>query len=418
MELRIESEVAPLQAIVVHSPGREIDVMVPSMMEELLFDDILHLDVARGEHASFRDVLSACADEVLDVQDLLSEALATESHRVGFVKELLSLTRIDPTLSDRLLELDGPGLAGRVIEGWVKEPDPAGDHYHINPIPNLLFMRDPAFVIGGGVIISSMARATRMREALVMRQIFRNSPRFEETAVLMDAVAEHPSLDSPTLEGGDVLVPAADTVMVGFSERTNLAGIDHLARHLAAEGRVRNLIRVHLPHDRYTMHLDTVFTMIDRHEALIFPPFFAPGSGSIQVDHIELTRKVAKSGTPEPSPSGELLGVMKRCGLEIEPVPIGGDRRTNQEREQWTDGCNAFCVAPGRLLLYRRNFHTLETLAQRGYRILTAEQFVARADYYRKSDDRMVITIDASELSRARGGPRCMSMPLRRAAEE
>ena len=394
--------------------------MVPSMMEELLFDDILFRDIAYEEHATFRAVLACFAREVLDVQDLLAESLAEEQARTTFVDGLLELTLGDTALREELLSMDAATLARTVVEGRERPPDHGGiGHYALNPVPNLLFMRDPAFAIGSGVVLSSMARASRMRESYIMGQIFGAAPRFATTPILLDALrpGSHRGAGpaTPTIEGGDVLVPDPSTVLAGLSERTSLAGVDLLARALASEGRVKSLIVVALPQDRYTMHLDTVFTFVDRGHALVFPPFFEPRKGTIRVRRVELTGDVATNGLPPLSFDQELLDALRAAGAEVEPIPIGGARLIDQLREQWTDGCNSLCLAPGRILLYKRNFHTLETLATHGFRVVDASQFLARRDYYLRGAHRLVIGLDASELSRARGGPRCMSMPLRRA---
>lgn len=409
MQVRICSEVERLRSVIVHSPGAEVDVMVPSMMEKLLFDDILFRDIAGAEHAGFRAALECFVDDVFDVQDLLAATLGTEDVRRRFVDGLLRVTHIDPSLREELVAMESAALAAAVIEGRVAVDGP--DLYRIAPVPNLLFMRDPAMVVGERVQISSMARASRAREAFILGHLFAESGAAQHRAPAVEGAAMG---GAPTLEGGDVLVPSATTAMVGLSERTNPAGADRLARALAAEGKFENLILVHLPHDRYTMHLDTVFTFIDRDQALIYPPFFEPGSGQIRCGRIELTSAVAERGIPAYHANLEIFDALAQSGLDLEPVPIGGHRLVDQMREQWTDGCNAFCVEPGRFFLYQRNFHTLETLASRGYRVISAAHFVARSDYYKNECGRMVITLDDSELSRARGGPRCMSMPLRR----
>jgi arginine deiminase len=217
----------------------------------------------------------------------------------------------------------------------------------------------------------------------------------------------------PTLEGGDVLVPRRDLLLVGITERTNKAGVEALMRSLQeANAGVRHVIIVDIPRQRSFMHLDTIFTFINRHECLIYPPVILPsGSQAAKVTSVDLTKKRALEYTEEKS----LLAALKRKRLDLQPIYCGGRRAVDQQREQWTDGANAFALAPGIILGYERNVRTAEELARHDYHIVYEDDLLlGRAELETWTDTKYAIQMAGHELSRARGGPRCMTMPLQR----
>ncbi len=422
MPIQVDSEIGRLRRVLVHRPGREIDWMVPAMMESLLFDDILDGDEAREEHDLFSQVLRRAGVEVLDSQSLLADVLADPDSRKRLLDELETEYGTPFSLARRLDELPPRTLAAALVEGIraSAESSDAGrlQFFELNPVPNYFFQRDPQVVMGNRLVVSSMATGAREREPLLSRTIFQHHPALAGCAGLFEidvppsgAPQHNPHFPYPNLEGGDVLVVSPEILLVGLSERTNRRGIETLAEYLRREETsFRHLIMVELPRRRSYMHLDTVFTLIDRNLCLAYLPVIEPGGP--ESAHVYSVDLYAKELTFTLRPS--LLRVLKDLGLDLEAVACGGAKEMiDQQREQWTDGANAFAVAPGLILLYQRNHKTMAELAERGWRILPGEE-VAAGKHDLLEGGPAVISLWSNELSRARGGPRCMTMPLER----
>jgi arginine deiminase len=219
----------------------------------------------------------------------------------------------------------------------------------------------------------------------------------------------------PHLEGGDVLIPRRELLLIGLSARTNMQGVQLLAEYLRDVGSpVRDLLVVQLPAKRSYMHLDTVFTFIDVDKCLGYLPVIEPGRAeSARVYHVDMSADELAF-----SPRASLKGALAEVGLAIELIPCGGpDDLVAQQREQWTDGANALALAPGLITIYRRNRETVAELRRRGWRVLKDREALADGVDL-TGQGPTVITLRDHELSRARGGPRCMSMPLERDAVE
>lgn len=412
MSLQVTSEIGRLRRVLIHRPGREIDLMVPSMMERLLFEDILYSSRARQEHDSFTSVLRAAGAETLDPQDLLADVLAEPEPRGRLLARLEERGLAADAL--RLLEeLPAAELAVSLVTGIAADDDHPQSFYRLPPVPNYFFQRDPQVVLGDRVLVSSMATDAREREPLLAQTIFESHPALAGYGDLIDlrGLATGHSFRRPHLEGGDVLVPSPEVLMVGLSERTNRRGIETLARYLRRGGTsFQHLVVVELPPRRSYMHLDTVLTFIDHGLCLAYLPMVAAGgseAGDVyRVDLLapELTYTVCDG----------LIQALAGVGLAVELVPCGGSRSLiDQQREQWTDGANAFALAPGVIATYRRNHRTTEELARRGWRIVAEEDAIAGREEIHGQGPTVVTLLD-NELSRARGGPRCMTMPLER----
>jgi len=428
IQLSVFSETGRLRQVVVHHPGPEVDLMVPAMMEKLLFDDILYGDEARCEHEQFRAVLRRVAEEVLDVQDLFAEALAEEAVQFAFIDDLRRLVNLDLD-SCRLLEaMSAREVARSVIGGVPWDDRPGHTHwqnefdYRLRPIPNLLFMRDPASVIGDGYSVNSMATWAREREPLILSYIFKHHPRlrhhtdhdkwFDQVTPLVRGEIRAPV----SLEGGDILVLSPKVLAVGCSERSSADAIQLLAESLRAHRAedthsFDHLLMVLMPKKRSAMHLDTIFTRTSEGECLVYPPYFLEGSRELlNVTAIDLRHRELRMNT-RPS----LLNVLRELGVDLQPICCGGNDFILQQREQWTDGANAFCLAPGVITSYGRNVATAEALDRAGYRVLGARQLLDDPGLDLLDGKKYLIQLEAGELSRARGGPRCMTMPLARA---
>jgi len=416
MRINVTSEIGRLKSVLVHLPGREIDLMVPPMMNELLFDDILYGQVAREEHRRFQQLIRFVAEEIVEIQDLLEEVFEDESVKAGIVRDLAKRNHLGRTLVKRLLEQPAAQLADVLISGIPNEREQSGDlpKFDIVPVPNLFFMRDPQVVIGNGVVISSMATQARRRESLLSKYVFENHKRFRDRDLFwVDFMDKEPAKrNAPTLEGGDVLVARRDVVLVGLTERTNKAAIRQLIEALReGDSGVRTVLIVELPKQRSFMHLDTVFTFTSRNECLIYPPVILPGgSQAAKVTKADLTKRKT-----EYKEEKSLLGALKKLRFDLKPIYCGGQRAVDQQREQWTDGANAFTLAPGIILMYERNVHTAEELASNGYHIIYEDDLLlGRVELETWTDKKYALQIPGHELSRARGGPRCMTMPLER----
>ncbi len=420
MTLRVTSEVGKLSAVLVHLPGPEIDRMVPSMMTELLFDDILYGARAREEHRRFQQVLGFVTEEVLDAQTLLAQVL--ETHRDEVLEDLGRNLGWGPDMDYRLRELPPAVLAATLVTGIEKPADQdavsAHDLYVLPPLPNWFFQRDPLVVVGGRAIRCSMATPARQREPLLSGYLFRYHPRLKgpEEPFWFDefpsSYGPSPSYARmrPTLEGGDVLVLREDVLAIGYSERTEKTTIERLTETLKrAKSPVKKIFVVAVPPSRSYMHLDTVFTAVSRDECLVYGPMIlAGGAEEADVYECDLTRREV-TWTSEK----DLLSALKGQKIDLRPILCGGNDPIDERREQWTDGANAFAVAPGVVLLYDRNVKTIEELSQSGYTVIDEEDLLlGRAELSIDAGKKAVIRLAAHELSRARGGPRCMAMPL------
>ncbi|BDU77742.1 arginine deiminase [Mesoterricola sediminis] len=427
IQLKVFSETGRLKQVVVHRPGPEVDIMVPDMMEQLLFDDILYGDLARREHDVFRQVLERVADEVLDIQDLFVEAMDSEGTKLAFIEDFRRLVDLQDESANLLRDMAPADVAQALITGIPWEDTLGHTHwqkrfdYTVRPIPNLLFMRDPAAVVGHGYNINFMATWAREREPLILSYVFRHHPRLrhlKETDRLFDQLT--PLLKGEirmpqSLEGGDTLVLSERVLAVGCSERTSADAVYQLAEslrqdHHRGEGTFDTLLMVLMPKIRSAMHLDTIFTRTSEDECLIYPPFFTDDSREL----LNVVKFDLRHASLHTSTEPNLLRALRGCGMDLRPIRCGGDNYIMQQREQWTDGANAFCLAPGVIVLYGRNRATAEELARAGYQVTLARDLLADPAIDLLDGRKYAVLLESSELSRARGGPRCMTMPLSR----
>ncbi len=427
IQLSVYSETDRLKQVVVHNPGPEVDLMVPQMMEELLFDDILFGDLARKEHERFRKVLGRVAEEVLDIQDLFMEALDQGGAKLAFIEDLRRLVDLPDRTCNRLRDMPPRQVAQSIITGLTWNDAKLNTHwqmsfeYQLRPSPNLIFMRDPAAVLGRGYNINFMATWAREREPLILSYVFRYHPRlchlleqdrfYDQVTPLLQGEIKMPQ----SLEGGDTLVLSDKVVAVGCSERTSADAINLLAENLRkafhrGESTFEYLLMVLMPKIRSAMHLDTIFTRTSQDECLVYPPYFTDGSRELlNVVVMDLRHEELRVRT-----GPNLLRVLRDVGIDLKPILCGGSDIIMQQREQWTDGANAFCLAPGVIVMYSRNHATAAELDQANYKVITASALIADPSINLLDGQKYAIMLESAELTRARGGPRCMTMPLAR----
>lgn len=416
MKIQLDSEVAPLEAVVVHTPGREVENMTPQTARDVLYDDIVSLPLAAREHRQLTGVLSTVA-KVYELRDLLATVLEQESVRAGLVRVLCRLFN-SPEHQLTLLERSPGELAAQLIEGTPKiasslEKFMAADPYALPPLPNMFFTRDATMVLNDRVIIGSMAYRARQAEALILKAIFKYHPAVNSGGFYFDGTD---ALDAEvTIEGGDLLVVRQDLVMIGYSERTSVAGIDRLMRAIASAGPVRNFIVVEIPKARASIHLDMLFTLVDHHACVVYPPL-VQGSQRSPAYHCQFAQQLDVDGQPVMASIHEYsdaLGALAAVGVDLEPISCGGDNPFNQDREQWSSGANFFAFGPGQVLGYRHNRHTLDAMSAAGFDVLDAEA-VIDGSMRIPTQGRVVVSMDGAELSRGGGGCRCMTLPVSR----
>jgi len=404
--LHISSEIGSLQSVLVHTPGTELHAVTPGTREDYLYDDIIDLETAQREHRQFVAVLSRFA-QVRQVRKLLAEVLENPEARNFLITKTMDVIPSD-ALAQKLGGLPAADIVRMIVEGTEEPSGPIAralneEGFALPPLPNLFFPRDIGMVVGDHAVIGAMRYGVRWTEELIIKSLFLFHPELANAGLLYDGSDERRV--NYTLEGGDVHQLRHDLLVLGFSERTSPAALDQVCELVFARGRITDVVVVVMPRAPTAIHLDMVFTQVDRELCVVFPPHFV-GPERLPVLHWHK----GESTLREPA---NIFAALKACGMPMEPIYCGGRHRTTQEREQWASGCNFVALRPGVVLSYQRNESTLHEMEKMGFRNLSGVSFLTGEERIAEGD-RAVIAFEGSELVRGGGGPRCMSCPVQR----
>ncbi|MBF0699856.1 arginine deiminase [Streptococcus danieliae] len=402
--IKVFSEIGRLKKVMLHRPGKELENLMPDYLERMLFDDIPFLEEAQREHDEFAQKLRDEGVEVLYLEQLAAESLVDDDVRQAFIEEYLDEANIrgratKKAVRDLLLAIEDPKeLIDKTMAGVQKAELPdlteaergltdlveSNYPFAVDPMPNLYFTRDPFATMGHGVSLNHMYAETRNRETLYGKYIFQHHPVYGGNKVPLVYSRD----ETTRIEGGDELVLSKDVLAVGISQRTDAASIEKLLVNIFEQNLgFKKVLAFEFANNRKFMHLDTVFTMVDYDKFTIHPEI----EGDLKVYAVTYEEGQLHI-EQEFGPLDEVLAAA--LGLEaVDLIRCGGDSLVAAGREQWNDGSNTLTVAPGVVVVYKRNTITNAILESKGLRL---------------------IKIGGSELVRGRGGPRCMSMPFER----
>lgn len=394
------SEIGKLNKVLLHRPGKELEALTPATLERLLFDDVPYLKIAQEEHDNFARVLRENGVEVVYYVDEVAKAIADPARQIQLVNDFLNISKIHAkglraSMTSYLLNMPPKQMVAELIAGIKRSEvatkeatslmDLVEDDYPFvsDPMPNLYFTRDPFAVIGEGVNLNRMYSVTRNRETLYGKYIFKYHPDYKDVSLYFRRDCQFHT------EGGDVLNINEKTLAVGISQRTQAAAIDVMAQNIFwnSDSKVERILAFDIPVSRAFMHLDTVFTQIDVDKFTIHPAIM----GTLRV--YELTAGKNPGDVNIRLIEDTLEHVLEDAtGVDqVKLIPCGGGDPIAASREQWNDGSNTLCVEPGKICVYARNTVTNDVLYKEGLDLLV---------------------VPSAELSRGRGGPRCMSMPF------
>lgn len=414
LRIDVQSEIGRLDAVLLHRPGAEVENMTPRNVQRALYSDILNLSIAQTEYEQLYGVLSKVA-EVYEVRDLLIKVLDKPEPR-RLLLERICMAEDVMSYFEGLMIMSSQELARVLIEGLPARVDTLtsflrNEYYALYPLYNFYFTRDAAVTVGNQALICRMANKVRMRESLIMDAIYRHSGAFE--CSVFDVNAGRNESSPVIMEGGDIIIAREDIIIIGNGVRTTSQGIDFIIDSIKIShphGRKHVLVQQLPSEPESFIHLDMVFTLLDKDKCMIFRPLIMNGT-QYQTVHITIDDGKVSSIRPVAG----LLPALKSLGMDLKPIVCGGDDEWDQEREQWHSGANFFAFAPGKVLTYARNIHTLEELDKDGFEIVRATDFIeGRGEAAVYGDRPCAISIDGSELPRGGGGARCMTMPLSR----
>ena len=400
-KINVTSEIGKLKTVLLHEPGEELHNLTPNRLDDLLFDDIPWLPLAKKEHKKFAQTFIDNGVKVVYLVDLVVEALDSDPQvKKAFITQFIKEANINSvTLSEVLYEYlsmiddtremvlktiagikktDLPNYKKRTLRDIIEE-----HQFATEPMPNLYFQRDPFASLGTGVCLNNMYSVTRSRETIYAEYIFTYHPEYKKTNLLYNRKMVK------SIEGGDIMILNKNTFIVGASQRTTPVAIEQLAKSVFYTNKTtfENIIVLSIPKARTFMHLDTIFTQVDINKFTVHKECY---------DALEIVEihKGKDDKLIVETFDGTLKDILEKyIKQEVILIPCGGNDSVSAQREQWSDGSNTIAIAPGKVIAYERNDITNNILRENGIE---------------------VFEIPSSELSRGRGGPRCMCMPLER----
>jgi len=401
MAINVRSEIKPLKKVLLHRPGKELLNLTPDTLGRLLFDDIPFLKVAQQEHDAFAQILKDNGVEVVYLEDLAAETIGqcpdlrkkfieqfiveggvyTEEYQKALF-EFFDAYKDNKELILKTMEGVRYGELNVSSESLVTKINDDKDELILDPMPNLYFTRDPFASIGNGVSMNRMYSVTRNRETIYADYIFKYHNDYKGKVPYF-----YERDNNFHIEGGDILNLNDKVLAIGISQRTESAAIDKIAKNVfaSADSTIETILAFRIPSSRAFMHLDTVFTQIDYDKFTIHPNIMGP------LEVYELTKNGDKVEIKLLTDTLKAI-LEKYLGVpDVKLIKCGGEDRIAAEREQWNDGSNTLCIAPGVIVVYERNDVSNALLREAGLKVLE---------------------MPSAELSRGRGGPRCMSMPL------
>ncbi len=414
MKTCIQSEIGKLEGVIIHQPGSEVENMTPENAERALYSDILNLSIASKEYAQLSGVLKKITN-VFEIKSLLADILQNQQVRDNLLNEICLSERIESC--QPFNDVDTKHLVNMLVEGVPLEKNNltnylSNERFLLRPLHNLFFTRDSAMGMNDKMLIGKMANPVRERESLLLEAIFNHHPGIETETLNAGKPKDGIQVNRKSkIEGGDVQIAREDIFVIGTGIRTSTQGIDFIIENIKQQKKEKHYIVVQeLPETPESfIHLDMVFTFLNTNECMAYAPVIF-GMSRFKTILIEIENGIVSKIEEQ----ANIPAVLKKLGMDLKPIYCGGNGDTwIQEREQWHSGANFFAVAPGKIIGYERNVHTLEELNKNGYEILAANNVIEgkiSPDDYKKC----VITIAGSELARGGGGARCMTMPIRR----
>ena len=400
--IQVYSEIGKLKKVLLHRPGYELENLMPEYLERLLFDDIPFLKVAQEEHDAFAQLFKQNGTEVIYLLDLVTQSLHDEDIKEEFIKQFIVEAGIRESRKTEILkdfyksfstkDMVSKMMAGiRVSEIKNYEKRNLVDYlesdypFLVDPLPNLYFTRDPFSTVGSGASVHKMHTVTRNRESIFGKYIFKYHPEYSDVPIWYDRNENY------SVEGGDILILDKETIAIGISQRTHASAIEKYAQNILGKESFKKILAIDIPKVRAFMHLDTVFTMVDYDKFTIHPNIKKDMSvfALTKDDGVNLSIKEEHNTIDE---------ILKRH-LNLDKITLiscGGGNQIDAAREQWNDGSNTLAISPGNVIVYERNYVSNRVLEENGIKIHT---------------------MPSAELSRGRGGPRCMSMPFVREVE-
>ncbi len=473
-QLQVSSEIGRLRRLLVHSPDSGLGKVVPSKAQDWLFEDIVHLDTIRKKEYDYyikillyfldpgkirdrlKDIDDPAAkrnfykpgheafyksDKVIELQWLLSDILSDHEIRIKLIASICAIENCSYETENLLLTFGPRDLSNIFITGSIND-----DHMLFPPIPNFIFTRDIGIVINQYVLLNKPARKARLREGLLAKYIFFNHPLFSE---YHDRIIELPDTvnhfllprdgddKKVTLEGGDVMVVTKDHLLIGISERTTMEAAHQAINILFEKAVVKKITIIKIPKRRDFMHIDTVFTQVKKNVWVMLGSFSKKAMKRENADHVQRLLEgnikkedkikiiqFRKKDTANPRYFDNLEDLLidisendMGCREKVRFIYSGNNEFPFDAREQWTDSCNVLALMEGVILGYDRNDKTVEAFRNNGFTIVDAEALIRDLENNTVNIDELedvLILMPSAELSRARGGFHCMSMPLLR----